>query len=301
MGMTKKIPRKCQFKATLLIGVILTSPVTAEDELPVRAKILVEEMEDYRRDISKKARDLIDTKLTKIKKGLEIELNRQIKSGNTEAARAIVAVVEKWNTEQEKDEREEEAANARWESLLHGTSLPTSWTVAREGDDWKYSGGTLQSQSVAKEEGAVFLHKADPGDIVIRGELQVVSNGDPREDHRVGIGFIDSKERTIIAYTHAPGTIFVHSSLLPGDGLLGHEKSSACQKKFSELQLAWVGTMIMLFVDGRLLIEHDIATPRGGDDIALLTANATGLFRNVGFRVPDSDDLKRLKSRKALK
>ena len=279
--MTEKILRKWQLKAVLLIGVLLASPVKAEDELPVRAKVLVEEMEDYRRDISKKAQDLINAKLSKIKKGLEIELNRQIKSGNAAGARAIVSVVEKWNGEQEQHQREQD--------------------VAREGEDWEYSGGTLQSQSVAKGEGAVFLHKAEPGDIVIRGELQVVNNGDPQEDHRVGIGFIDSKERTIIAYTHAPGTIFVHSSLLPGDGLLGHEKSSACQKKFSELQVAWVGTRVMLFVAGKLLIEQDIATRRGGDDIALLTSNAAGLFKNVGFRVPDSDDLKRLQSRKPLK
>ncbi len=299
--MTEKILRKWQLKAVLLIVVLLASPVKAEDELPVRAKVLVEEMEDYRRDISKKAQDLINAKLSKIKKGLEIELNRQIKSGNAAGARAIVSVVEKWNGEQEQHQREQEVANARWQSLFHGASLPTSWTVAREGEDWEYSGGTLQSQSVAKGEGAVFLHKAEPGDIVIRGELQVVNNGDPQEDHRVGIGFIDSKERTIIAYTHAPGTIFVHSSLLPGDGLLGHEKSSACQKKFSELQVAWVGTRVMLFVAGKLLIEQDIATRRGGDDIALLTSNAAGLFKNVGFRVPDSDDLKRLQSRKPLK
>ncbi|MCP4847675.1 MAG: hypothetical protein GY899_07000 [Verrucomicrobiaceae bacterium] len=284
-----------------MVLVILTSPVKAEDELPVRAKALVEEMDDYRRDITKKAQELIDAKLTKIKKGLEIELNRQLKSGNAEGARAIVAVVEKWNADHETHQREVEVANARWRALFQGESLPTSWTVAREGEDWEYSGGTLKSQSSAKAEGAVFLHKAEPGDIVIRGELQVINNGDPGDDHRVGIGFIDSKERTIIAYSHAPGTIFVHSSLLLGDGLLAHEKSSACQKKFSELQLAWVGTTFMLFVEGKLLIEQDIATARGGDDIALLTANAAGLFRNVGFRVPDSDDLKRLKSKKALK
>jgi hypothetical protein len=299
--MTKNTLRKCQFKAVLLAGFFLASPVRGEDELPVRAKVLVEEMEDYRRDISKKAEELISAKLTKVKKGLEIELNRQIKSGNAAGARAIVEVVEKWNAEQEKAQLLEQLSNSRWESLFHGESLPTSWTVAREGETWEYASGILESQSSAKGEGAVFLHKATPGDIVIRGELQVINNGDPLEEHRVGIGFIDSRERTILAYTHAPGTIFVHSSLLPGDGLLGQEKSSACQKKLSQIQMAWVGARLMLFVEGKLLIDRDIETPRGGDDIALLTTNASGLFRNVGFRVPDSADLKRLESRKPLK
>jgi hypothetical protein len=50
-----------------------------------------------------------------------------------------------------------------------------------------------------------------------------------------------------------------------------------------------------------LLIDQDIGSPRGGDDIALLATNASGLFRNVGFRVPDGEDLKRLNSRKPLK
>ena len=57
----------------------------------------------------------------------------------------------------------------------------------------------------------------------------------------------------------------------------------------------------MLFAAGKLLIDKDIGSPRGGDDIALLVDNASGLFRNVGFRVPDSEDLERLKSRRPLK
>ena len=138
MGMNKKILRKCQVKAVFLAGFFLVSPIRGEEDLPVRAKVLVEEMEDYRRDISKKAEELISAKLSKVKKGLEIELNRQIKSGNAAGARAIVSVVEKWNGEQEQHQREQQVANARWESLFHGASLPTSWTVAREGDDWEY-------------------------------------------------------------------------------------------------------------------------------------------------------------------
>jgi hypothetical protein len=297
--MSKQISLNWQVKVLFLMGAFVALPARGEDELPVRAKVLVEEMEDYRRDISKKAQDLIETKLTKVKQGLEAELNRQIKAGNAPAARAILAVVEKWNAEQEKTQQQQ-AVNSDWEPLFHGVSLPKSWTIAKEADGgWDYASGTLEIQSVLK--GAVLLHNAEPGNIVLRGEVQVINDGNPREDHRVGIGFIDSKERTAIAYTHAPGTIFVHSAMQPGDGLLGHEKSSACQKKFSELQVAWVGTRFMVFAAGKLLIDQDIGSPRGGDDIALLATNASGLFRNVGFRVPDGEDLKRLNSRKPLK
>ena len=298
--MSKQISLKCQFKVLLLMCVFVTLPARGEDELPVRAKTLVKKMESYRRDISERAQDLIDAKLTEVKKALEVELSRQIKAGNAPAARAIVAVVEKWNAEQEKTQEQEEIVNSRWQPLFHGESLPKSWTIAKEADGgWDFTAGTLEMQSVLND--AVLLHNAAPGDIVLRGELQVINDGNPREDHRVGIGFIDSKERTAIAYTHAPGTIFVHSAMLPGDGLLGHEKSSACQKKFSELQVAWVGTRFMVFAAGKLLVDQDIGSPRGGDDIALLATNASGLFRNVGFRVPDSEDLKRLNSRRPLK
>lgn len=297
--MSKQILLKWQVKVLFLMGAFVALPAQGEDELPVRAKVLVEEMESYRRDISKKAQDLINVKLTKVKQGLEVELNRQIKAGNASSARAIVAVVEKWNAEQEKTQPQQQTVHSRWKPLFHGESLPKSWTIAKEADGgWDYAAGTLEIQSVLK--GAVLLHDAEPGDIVLRGELQVVNDGNPREDHRVGIGFIDSKERTVIAYTHAPGNIFVHSAMVPGDGLLGYEKSSACQKKFSELQVAWVGTRFMLFAAGKLLIDQDIGSPRGGDDIALLVTNASGLFRNVGFRVPDSEDLERLNSRRPL-
>ena len=282
---------------------LLVSPVTvfAQEDLPVRAKVLVEEMESYKQEISRKAQELIGAKMIEIKTSLELEMKRQINSGNAEGARAILAVVEKWNSEQQDEQRRVEIANARWKELFFGKSLPSDWNAVREGSGWEYSEGILKSESDSEKEGSVFLHKIEPGDLVIRGELQVVDSGDPREEHRVGIGFIDSKERVTVAYTHAPGTIFVHSSLFPGDGLLGHEKSSACQKKFSELQVAWIGTRFMLFVSGRLLIDRDIGARRGGDDLALLATNSTGLFRKVGFRVPDEDDLKRLASRKALK
>jgi hypothetical protein len=287
--------------AMLLLAILPFRPAAGEDELPIRAKVLVEQMESYRQEISQKAQDLIAERMNKVKAGLEIEMKRQINSGNASGARAILAVVEKWNDEQKAQQGSVATVNERWKALFQGGSLPAEWTVVRDGDGWKYAEGTLEAKSDSEKEGAVFLHKIDPGDIVIRGELQVLNTGDPREDHRVGIGFIDSKERVTVAYTHAPGTIFVHSSLVPGDGLLGHEKSSACQKKFSELQVAWVGTRVMLFVAGRLLIDEDIGIRRGGDDLALLATNSTGLFRNVGFRVPDADDLKRLQSRKALK
>ena len=298
--MSKQISLNLQLRALFLIGAFVALPARGEDELPVRAKVLVEEMEDYRRDISKKAQDLINTKLTKVKQGLEVEMNRQIKAGNAPAARAILAVVEKWNAEQKETQQQEKTVNSRWEPLFDAESLPKSWRIVKEADGgWDYAAGTLEIQSALK--GAVFLHNAEPGDIVLRGELQVINDGNPREDHRVGIGFIDSRERTAIAYTHAPGNIFVHSAMLPGDGLLGYEKSAACQKRFSELQVAWVGSRFMLFAAGKLLIDQDIGSPRGGDDIALLVDNASGLFRNVGFRVPDSEDLERLKSRRPLK
>ena len=285
----------------LLLMLVCPATVFCQEDLPVRAKVLVEEMDNYKQEISQKAQELIGAKMSKIKASLEVEMKRQINSGNTEGARAILAVVEKWNNEQQVQQRRVEIANARWKELFFGESLPSDWDVVREGASWKYSEGILNSESDSEKEGAVFMHKIEPGDIVVRGELQVVDSGDPREEHRVGIGFIDSKERVTVAYTHAPGTIFVHSSLFPGDGLLGHEKSSACQKKFSELQVAWIGTRFMLFVSGRLLIDQDIGARRGGDDLALLANNSTGLFRNVGFRVPDEEDLKRLNSRKALK
>ena len=50
----------------------------------MRAKVLVEEMESYKQEISRKAQELIGAKMNKIKASLEVEMKRQINAGNAE-------------------------------------------------------------------------------------------------------------------------------------------------------------------------------------------------------------------------
>jgi hypothetical protein len=99
----------------------------------------------------------------------------------------------------------------------------------------------------------------------------------------------------IAAIAQAPGVLLAFGKT-PGVGapLLKIEKSSACQNKFTELQIAWFGKRVLIFSRGKLIHDCELKMERLSGSVALLANNAKGCFREVEMRVPDRNDLARL-------
>ncbi len=288
--------------ATSALAALAAGPASAEAaeaELPFAADVLVSDFEAYQKEIRQKADDLVaERRRTTIAK-LEAEAAKQSKAGNTDAARAILAVVEGWRADAGAAEKAAELAARRWTPLFETDNLPAGWNMPEEPDGgWEYKSGTLEMQSLKKY--AVALHEAPPGDLVVRAKMKLDPNGDDEKEQQAGIGFIASEDSVLAAIAQAPGLMIAYGNVGGGEKLLGMERSAACQRKFSEVEVAWVGSRFMVFARGKLLINTDVKARRGKAGIALSAHNAAASFREVEFRVPNRDDLARLKAGKSI-
>lgn len=104
----------------------------------------------------------------------------------------------------------------------------------------------------------------------------------------------------MFAITQAPGTMLAYGTVEGAGKMVGMGASTACQRKFTEVQMAWIGHRFMVFARGKLLVDADVKAPRGKAPLALSANNASAHFRDVEIRSPDASDLARLKSGKPV-
>ena len=100
----------------------------------------------------------------------------------------------------------------------------------------------------------------------------------------------------MFAITQAPGTMLAYGTVDGAGKMVGIEASTACQHKFTEVQVAWIGHRFMVFARGKLLVDADVKAPRGKAPLALSANNASAHFRDVEIRSPDASDIERIKS-----
>ena len=283
---------------SLCLAIVSLAPVSADEKLPFAAEVAIEEFEKYRADIEKKAADVISKKRAETVAKLEAEAAKLSRSSNAEAAARVLEIAKAMRAEEEAERKVAELAARRWVPLMEGESLPAGWAIPGEPDGgWRYTGGELELQSLLKY--ATVLHELPPGDVVVRAELKLDPNGKGEKENQAGIAFVRGEDQIIGAVAQAPGLILAYGKS-GGAPLLEIEKSSACQKKFSEIQIARIGKRFLVFARGKLIHDCDVKVVRVGSNLALLANNAKGHYRKVEYRMVDRDDRARLEAGKAV-
>lgn len=278
----------------------------AQEKLPYSAEKLIKGYKSYEKEISEKAAKLIDDRRLETIKKLEAESAKQAKAGNSSAARAVLeiasALTEGTDVEAFPAEPSGSSPDSRWTSLFQPQSLPDSWIIPKDPDGgWEYSEGALQMKSVFDD--ATILHDAPKGDLVVRLKMKLEENGNKEtknKDKTAGIGFINSRESLVLAHVNSSGNISGYTTF-GEDSNLGSKRSSACQGKFSDVQMAWVGTYFLVFAREKLLIKSDLMVSRNTAKISLLADNSLASFSGVEYLKPTLEDLKRLASGKPIK
>ena len=289
-GMKLAVFLLCTLASTLSVG--------AKEGLPFAAEVAVEEFEKYRADIEKKAADVISKKRAETVAKLEAEAAKLSKGSDAEAAVRVLEIAKAMRAEEEQERKAAELAARRWVPLMEGDELPGGWVFPKEPDGgWKYAGGELQMQSLL--EFAPVLHEAPAGDIAVRVDLKLDPNGKSEKEQQAGIAFLSGEDHIIGAIAQAPGNILAYGKI-GGVPVLEIAKNSACQKRFTELQLARVGNKFLVFARGKLVHECDVRVPRVGSNIALLANNAKGHFRRGEYRMLDDKDIARLEAGKPV-
>lgn len=284
-----------------MISAFLLAGLSAKDvELPFTARVLLEELERYEKDIAAKARAAVSKKRAETISRLQLEATKQKRTSSPEVHAALIRKI----TDLQDQERAEVAAVAeaekRWKPLMEPDNLPKAWTFPKNPDGgWSYDSGTLEMTSVTKY--AAALCEVPPGDLILRAKLKMVGVDAPDgKEKQAGIGFLTgTAEQAVYALAQAPGAVIGFSSV-GGEKILGMEKNTAGQRKFSEFQVAWVGDALSVFVNGKLVISSKMPHPRAAGYASLFANRAQCFVKEIEYRQPDSKDKERLAKGKAV-
>ena len=177
--------------------------------------------------------------------------------------------------------------------MFSGEELPKSWIFTEDPDGgWDFKGGVLLMKSIFED--SVVLHDAPEGIIVVKLKVKIDDNENKEnesERKHVGVGFINSRESLVFGYLSLEGNAYGYTNINPGIDL-GYVKSGVREGKFADIQLAWVGTYFLMFVDDKMLIKSDLGIERGTAKISLMTENCFSSFSDVQHMKPNLEDLK---------
>ncbi len=284
------------------------SIVYSQDRVPFATKKLVKEYEDYESDIRNKASQLIEKKRVETIGALEKQSAALSRSGNAEMARAVLEMASSLSDRKEisgdtsnSEEISSELSKSKWSNLFSPEELPKSWIITKDPDGgWDYKEGVFIMKCLFDD--SVALHDAPEGDVVVRlkGKIEDNENKENADERKhAGFGFINSKDSLVMGYVSLEGNAYGYTNINPGVDL-GYLKSGSREGKFFDVQMAWVGTYFLMFVNDKLLIKSDVGIERGTAKISLLGENCFSSFASVQHMKPSLADLKRLASGKPL-
>ena len=296
-------------KVVVLLSIISSISFTrAQEPLPFSTQKLLKDYNEYKKDIRDKATQLIEKKRLDTIKALEKQSNELTKRGNNEMARTVLelasALSEGKELSGDSDSISDFTDNEEksWVDLFSGEELPKSWIFTEDPDGgWDFKGGVLLMKSIFED--SVVLHDAPEGNIVVKLKVKIDDNENKEnesERKHVGVGFINSRESLVFGYLSLEGNAYGYTNINPEIDL-GYVKSGVREGKFADVQLAWVGTYFLMFVNDKMLIKSDLGIERGTAKISLMTENCFSSFSNVHHIKPNLEDLKRLASGKPLK
>lgn len=296
-------------KVVVLLSIISSISFTrAQEPLPFSTQKLLKDYNEYKKDIRDKATQLIEKKRVDTIKALEKQSNELTKRGNNEMARTVLelasALSEGKELSGDSDSISDSTDNEEksWVDLFSGEDLPKSWIFTEDPDGgWDFKGGVLLMKSIFED--SVVLHDAPEGNIVVKLKVKIDDNENKEnesERKHVGVGFINSRESLVFGYLSLEGNAYGYTNINPEIDL-GYVKSGVREGKFADVQLAWVGTYFLMFVNDKMLIKSDLGIERGTAKISLMTENCFSSFSNVHHMKPNLEDLKRLASGKPLK
>ena len=296
-------------KVVVLLSIISSISFTrAQEPLPFSTQKLLKDYNEYKKDIRDKATQLIEKKRLDTIKALEKQSNELTKRGNNEMARTVLelasALSEGKELSGDSDSISDSTDNEEksWVDLFSGEELPKSWIFTEDPDGgWDFKGGVLLMKSIFED--SVVLHDAPEGNIVVKLKVKIGDNENKEnesERKHVGVGFINSRESLVFGYLSLEGNAYGYTNINPEIDL-GYVKSGVREGKFADVQLAWVGTYFLMFVNDKMLIKSDLGIERGTAKISLMTENCFSSFSNVHHIKPNLEDLKRLASGKPLK
>lgn len=296
-------------KVVVLLSIISSISFTrAQEPLPFSTQKLLKDYNEYKKDIRDKATQLIEKKRLDTIKALEKQSNELTKRGNNEMARTVLELASALSEGKElsgdsdliSDSTDNEEKS--WVDLFSGEELPKSWIFTEDPDGgWDFKGGVLLMKSIFED--SVVLHDAPEGNIVVKLKVKIGDNENKEnesERKHVGVGFINSRESLVFGYLSLEGNAYGYTNINPEIDL-GYVKSGVREGKFADVQLAWVGTYFLMFVNDKMLIKSDLGIERGTAKISLMTENCFSSFSNVHHIKPNLEDLKRLASGKPLK
>ena len=296
-------------KVVVLLSIISSISFTkAQEPLPFSTQKLLKDYNEYKKDIRDKATQLIEKKRLDTIKALEKQSNELTKRGNNEMARTVLelasALSEGKELSGDSDSISDSTDNEEksWVDLFSDEDLPKSWIFTEDPDGgWDFKGGVLLMKSIFED--SVVFHDAPEGNIVVKLKVKIDDNENKEnesERKHVGVGFINSRESLVFGYLSLEGNAYGYTNINPEIDL-GYVKSGVREGKFADVQLAWVGTYFLMFVNDKMLIKSDLGIERGTAKISLMTENSFSSFSNVHHIKPNLEDLKRLASGKPLK
>lgn len=296
-------------KVVVLLSIISSISFTrAQEPLPFSTQKLLKDYNEYKKDIRDKATQLIEKKRLDTIKALEKQSNELTKRGNNEMARTVLelasALSEGKELSGDSDSISDSTDNEEksWVDLFSDEDLPKSWIFTEDPDGgWNFKGGVLLMKSIFED--SVVLHDAPEGNLVVKLKVKIDDNENKEnesERKHVGVGFINSRESLVFGYLSLEGNAYGYTNINPEIDL-GYVKSGVREGKFADVQLAWVGTYFLMFVNDKMLIKSDLGIERGTAKISLMTENCFSSFSNVHHMKPNLEDLKRLASGKPLK
>ena len=296
-------------KVVVLLSIISSISFTrAQEPLPFSTQKLLKDYNEYKKDIRDKATQLIEKKRLDTIKALEKQSNELTKRGNNEMARTVLelasALSEGKELSGDSDSISDSTDNEEksWVVLFSGEELHKSWIFKEYPDGgFDFKGGVLLMKSIFED--SVVLHDAPEGNLVVKLKVKIDDNENKEnesERKHVGVGFINSRESLVFGYLSLEGNAYGYTNINPEIDL-GYVKSGVREGKFADVQLAWVGTYFLMFVNDKMLIKSDLGIERGTAKISLMTENCFSSFSNVHHIKPNLEDLKRLASGKPLK
>ena len=296
-------------KVVVLLSIISSISFTrAQEPLPFSTQKLLKDYNEYKRDIRDKATQLIEKKRLDTIKSLEKQSYELTKRGKNEMARTVLelasALSEGKELSGDSDSISDSTDNEEksWVDLFSDEELPKSWIFTEDPDGgWDFKGGVFLMKSIFED--SVVLHDAPEGNLVVKLKVKIDDNENKEnesERKHVGVGFINSRESLVFGYLSLEGNAYGYTNI-NSEIDLGYVKSGVREGKFADVQLAWVGTYFLMFVNDKMLIKSDLGIERGTAKISLMTENCFSSFSNVHHMKPNLEDLKRLASGKPLK
>ena len=296
-------------KVVVLLSIISSISFTiAQEPLPFSTQKLLKDYNEYKRDIRDKATQLIEKKRLVTIKSLEKQSYELTKRGKNEMARTVLelasALSEGKELSGDSDSIGDSTDNEEksWVDLFSDEELPKSWIFTEDPDGgWDFKGGVFLMKSIFED--SVVLHDAPEGNLVVKLKVKIDDNENKEnesERKHVGVGFINSRESLVFGYLSLEGNAYGYTNI-NSEIDLGYVKSGVREGKFADVQLAWVGTYFLMFVNDKMLIKSDLGIERGTAKISLMTENCFSSFSNVHHMKPNLEDLKRLASGKPLK